>query len=106
MDGFLVSGEIVPEYGSVLEVGLRASLLGVDEEREFCGITEEEDGTVIVHPIPVALLSVELDGETMGITSGVGGALLASHSRVEKRAIHWVFLPMQLSMSIKVSLLS
>jgi hypothetical protein len=37
----------------------------VDEEKEFGGITEEEDGTVI-HPIPVALLSVELDGETTG----------------------------------------
>ena len=80
MDGFLVSGEIVPEHGCILEIDLSASLVGVNKKREFGGITKEEDGNIIVHPIPVALLSVELDSETTGITSGVGGALLAPHS--------------------------
>jgi hypothetical protein len=105
MDGFLVSGEIVPEHGCVLEIGLRASLLGVNEEREFGGITEEEDGTIIVHPIPITLLSVELMAKPRG--SRAESAEPFSPPTVEKRAIHRVFLLMKLSMSIELmSLLS
>lgn len=38
MSGFLVGGEVVPEHGRVLEIGLRVALLRVDEDGEFGGI--------------------------------------------------------------------
>lgn len=38
MSGFLMSGKIVPEHGSVLEIGLWVALLRVNEDGEFGGI--------------------------------------------------------------------
>lgn len=38
MGGFLMGGEVVPEHGGVLEIGLRVALLGVNEDGEFGGI--------------------------------------------------------------------
>ena len=35
---FLMGGEVVPEHGGVLEIGLRVALLGVNEDWEFGGI--------------------------------------------------------------------
>lgn len=56
--------QVVPEHSSILQVGLRVTLLSVDEEWEVGGISEEEDGCVVVDPVPVALLSVELEGKS------------------------------------------
>ena len=36
------------------------------------GITQEEDGSVVVNMVPVSLLSSELDGETTGVSSSIG----------------------------------
>lgn len=87
VDGLLVSGEVVPEHGGILEVGLRVALLGVDEEGEVGGVSQEEDGRVVVDPVPVALLGVELDGEASRITGGVGRALLATDGREASNAL-------------------
>ena len=46
----------------------RVPLLGVDEAGEEEGVTDEEDGGVVAHEVPVALLRVELDGESTGIS--------------------------------------
>lgn len=40
-------GETYPEHVGILQVGLRITLLGVDEVREFGGISDEEDGGVV-----------------------------------------------------------
>lgn len=72
--------EEVPEHIGAFKVGLRVSLLSVDEVGEFDGISDEEDRGVVTSHIPVTLLSVEFAGESSGISLSIGGALLSSHS--------------------------
>ena len=57
----------VPEHVRVLQVGGGVPLLGVDEAGEEEGVADEEDGGVVAHTVPVALLGVELDGEASRI---------------------------------------
>ena len=78
VNGFLVGGKVVPKHGGILEVGLGVALLGVNEDGELGGITEEEDRGVIEDPVPIALFSVELDSEATGITCAVRRALLTT----------------------------
>ena len=40
--------EVVPEVVGVLEVGLRVTLLRVDEVGELCRVAQEEDGRVVL----------------------------------------------------------
>ena len=47
-------------------MGDRISLLGVDEAGEEERVPDEEDGRVVAHHVPVALLRVELDGKAPG----------------------------------------
>jgi len=47
-----------PEHVSIFQVSLRMSLLSVDEVRKFGRVTDEEDGCVIEHPVPVTLVSL------------------------------------------------
>jgi hypothetical protein len=60
-----------PESIRVLQVRLRIPLLCVDKVGKLGGITDEEDGGVVEHPIPVTLLSSELDSKATGITSSI-----------------------------------
>lgn len=48
------------------------------------GVAYEEDGRVVAHQVPVALLRVELDGEPAWVTGRVCRAALASHLRKER----------------------
>lgn len=41
-------GDSLPEHVAVLEVGLRITLLGVDEHGELARIANEEDGGVVL----------------------------------------------------------
>jgi hypothetical protein len=50
---------------------LRVTFLGVDEVGEFGRIPNKEDGSVVEHPVKVALFSSDLDGKATGITSGI-----------------------------------
>ena len=59
-------------------MSLRVTLLGVDEVRELGWVTDEEHGGVVKHPVEVALLRLDLDGETSGVTSGVRRSRLAT----------------------------
>lgn len=68
----------VPEHVGVLQIGLRVSLLRVDEVRELAGVSNEEHGRVVSDHVPVSFFSVELDGETAGISLSVRRTLLAS----------------------------
>lgn len=49
----------------------RVTLLGVDEVGEFGGISDEEDGGVVVHQVKVTLLSSDLDGKATRVTGGI-----------------------------------
>ena len=42
---------------------LRVPLLGVNEVRELRWVAEEEYGSVVEHPVKVALISLQLDSE-------------------------------------------
>lgn len=78
VDGLVVGGQVVPEHGSILEVGLRVALLGVNEHGELGRVTQEENGGVVEHPVPVALLRIELDGESARVARAVGRSLLTT----------------------------
>ena len=43
---------------------MRVTFLSVDEVWEFGGVAQEEDGGVVEHPIQIAFLRLQLDGET------------------------------------------
>lgn len=70
----------IPEHVRILQVRRRVPLLGVDEAGEEQRVPDEEDGGVVAHQIPHALLGVELDGETARVARRVRRAALAAHS--------------------------
>jgi len=78
MNRFWVLGEIVPEHISISQMALGMPLLSVDEVRELGGVTDEEDGSVVEDPVPVALICPEFDGKATRIASGIGGSRLAT----------------------------
>jgi hypothetical protein len=59
-------------------VGLRVPLLCVDEVGELGGVTNKKDRGIVEHPVKVAVIRLELDGETTRVTGGVGRARLAT----------------------------
>ena len=61
-------------------MSLGVTLLSVDEMRELGRITDEEDGSVVEHPIEVTLLSPDLDSETTRVTSGISRSGLTTDS--------------------------
>ena len=76
-----MGGKVVPEHGGIFQVGLGVPLLGMDEDGELGRIPHEKDGSVVEHPVPVALFGVELEGKPTRVTSTVGGALFATDCR-------------------------
>ena len=62
-------------------MGLRVPLLGVNEVGELGRVTDEEDGGVVEDPIPVTLISSELDSEATGVASGIGRARFTTDGR-------------------------
>lgn len=61
-------------------MSLGVTLLGVDKVGEFGGVSDEEDGSVVEHPVKVALFSSDLDGKATGITSGIRGSSFTTDS--------------------------
>ena len=47
MNGLWVGGKVIPEHVRILQVGLRITFLGVDEQWELGGIAKEEHGCVV-----------------------------------------------------------
>lgn len=78
VDSLLVVGEVVPDHVGVLKVGLGVTLLGVDEDGELGGVSDEENRSVVTDEVVVSLLGVELDRETTGISGSIGGTLLTT----------------------------
>lgn len=96
VDRLWVLRKVIPEHGRIVgvsEVGLRITFLGMDEVREFGRISQEEDGCVIRHDVPVTLIRPHLDGEASWVASTVVGALLATDRR--KSNSNWTFLSLR-----------
>lgn len=64
VNALLVRAQIVPKHGGIFAVGLGVAFLRVDEDWEVHWVPKEEDRRVVEHPVIIALLCVELDGET------------------------------------------
>lgn len=45
-------------------MGMRVSLLSMDEVWELGGVTQEENWGIVEHPVQVTLLSLQFDRET------------------------------------------
>ncbi|MNQ46784.1 hypothetical protein D3C85_606100 [compost metagenome] len=63
----------------VAHAGTRVAFDRVVEVRETQWIAKEKHRGVVAHQIPVALLGVELQGETSDVTLGIGRAALAGN---------------------------
>ncbi len=61
------------------EVGL--GLRRMHEIGKLHRVLDEEHGDVIAHEIPVALVRIELHGESAHVASGIRGTPLAQHRR-------------------------
>mmetsp|Transcript_2170 Transcript_2170/g.5160 ORF Transcript_2170/g.5160 Transcript_2170/m.5160 type:complete len:491 (+) Transcript_2170:2452-3924(+) len=85
-EGHLVRGlgsqaDKVPHCVWVFAVGGRVALLRVDERGEQHGVPDEEDGRVVAHHVPVALLRVELERKPSRVSGGVRAPALSADSR-------------------------
>jgi len=84
VDRLGVLRQVVPEHGRVIgvgQVGGGITLLGVDEERELGGVSQEEDGGVVGNDIPVTFVGTELDRETTRVSGAVVRARLTTNGR-------------------------
>ena len=59
---------------------MRLRLHSVDDIGEFDGLLNEEHGNIVSNDIPVALLSVKLDGKATNVTDGIRAASATLHS--------------------------
>jgi len=63
--------EVVVSRLGLGNLAVRLWFACVNDIRKFDGILDEEDGNVVAHDVPVALLCVELDSKAAYITNGV-----------------------------------
>lgn len=81
---FRILAEILPKDCGVIaaaEVACGVSLLRMDQMRELGGISDEEYRRIVLHKIPVAFISAELDGEASWVASVVMRATFTTDSR-------------------------
>ncbi len=52
----------------------------MNEDWEFGRVTEEEDGGIVEHPVPIAFFGVEFYREASWVSGGVWRTLLTTHS--------------------------
>lgn len=86
MDRFNIFRDVRPKVRTVVgvsEMRIWDSLLSVDEWSELGSVTNEEDWSVVVHPIHVSLVGSELDRETSWISSAIRRAT-EEHSKEER----------------------
>ena len=74
-------GQEVEEARVGLAVGQRVRLEGVHHVRELGGVADEEDLQVVADEVPVAVLGVELDGESARIAQGLGRVIAVDDGR-------------------------
>ncbi len=81
MQAFRRQGPVVPHGSGGTQIGLRMTLLRVDEVGELVGIANEEDRRIVADEVPVAFPGVEFKRETADVALVVGGALFAGNGR-------------------------
>eukprot|EP00968_Pinguiococcus_pyrenoidosus_P000647 scaffold40_cov305-Pinguiococcus_pyrenoidosus.AAC.18 len=79
--GLRAQRDEVPEGIRVLQMRARVALLRVNEAGEEDGVSDEEDGRVVAHEVPVAFLRVELHGVASRVPRRIRRAGLAAHGR-------------------------
>ena len=81
MDAFgLASPEIDHRLGRA-HVDLGVAFLRVDEFGKLEGIAHEEDGRVVTHHVPVAILGMEFQGQAAHVALGIGRPAFAGHGQ-------------------------
>src|SRR5258708_21318454 len=76
----------VPHHGRRLEIGLRISLLRMNEVAELQRVANEEHGRVVADPVPIAFLAIELPRKPAGLAFGLRRSFFTADSReAEKR---------------------
>lgn len=80
MEGFRRVTPEIPGHVRVLAVVCGMSLLGMKEVRKLDGILNEENRSVVTNHIIVTFFSIELDGETSGVSVTVVGTALTGNS--------------------------
>lgn len=81
VEAFWGEREKVPGHISIFAICLRVSLLRVDKVGKFDGIADEKDWRIVASHIPIALFSVELDGEASRVSLSVRRTLFSSDCR-------------------------
>ena len=59
MDTLLMRTQIIPKHSSILQIRLWIPLLGMDKQWKQAWITNEEDRSIVEHPIPVPFFGIE-----------------------------------------------
>jgi hypothetical protein len=67
------------------KVRARMPLQRVDGVGKLHRVADEQDRRVVAHPVPVALLGIELDGEAAHVALGVGGTEFTGDIREARR---------------------
>ena len=67
------------------EVSHGITLLGVDKMRELGWVSQKEDGCVVGHNVPVALVSSHLDREPTRVTGAIVRARFATNGAKSNR---------------------
>jgi hypothetical protein len=73
------NGQTHPKHVGILQMRLRIALLGMNKVRELCGVANEEDGSIVEHPVEIAFVGANLDGKTTRIAGSVRRARLATN---------------------------
>lgn len=74
MESFWTVAPEIPDHVRVMKIGLRVSLLGVNEVRELHGILDEEDGSVVANHVIVSFLSIEFNSESSRVSFSISSS--------------------------------
>ena len=78
MESFWTVAPEIPDHVRVMKIGLRVSLLGVNEVRELHGILDEEDGSVVANHVIVSFLSIEFNSESSRVSFSISSSSFTS----------------------------
>ena len=77
----------IPHRRGRAHVGARVAFLRMDEVGKLIGVADEEHRGVVADQVPIAFVSIELQGKTAHIALGVGRAELAGNRRKPRQHV-------------------
>ncbi len=80
VETFRIETPEIPHHGRTLEVGVRITFLSVDKVGEFLSILDKEYRSIVSNKVPVAFISIELNGKASWVTFGVCTSLFSTNS--------------------------